>query len=191
MNMNEEMNLEETLDGLDSNDSLITKASSDIVVTKLDESEPLEGTNETAKVTPREEAFKILSKYEIKVREIDDISAKIKDVQSKIEETCPELFKEIKTLENDLAKKNEDLDIIKQVATPVFRKVVELNNNDKTLLYGKIQATYVFPTEKHKFDLKSFIEEQKDFYIDNISYFDPYSEITQVSDYVKFTVKKK
>ena len=88
-------------------------------------------------------------------------------------------------------KKNEDLDIIKQEATPVFRKVVELNNNDKTLLYGKIQATYVFPTEKHKFDLKLFIEEQKDFYIDNISYFDPYSEITQVSDYVKFTVKKK
>ena len=189
--MNEEMNLEEMLDSLDSNDSLITKASSDIVVTKLDESEPLEGTNETAKATPREEAFKILSKYEAKAKEIDEISSKIKDVQSKIEETCPELFKEIKTLENDLAKKNEALDIIKQEATPVFRKAVELDNGDKTLTYDKIQATYVFPTEKHKFNLKLFIEEQEDFYLDNISYFDPYSEITQVSDYVKFTVKKK
>ena len=64
-------------------------------------------------------------------------------------------------------------------------------NKYAEILYGKIQATYVYPTVKHQFDLKSFIEEQNEFYTEHLSVLDPYSTMTKVSDYVKYTVKKK
>ena len=138
----------------------------------------------------REKALLKLKEYEDITSDINKLNLEREDILSEIRESCPELVSKLEENEAITKLKNDKLKIIASEALPFFRIITNYDENNKTLIYGKVQGTYVYPSVKHQFDLKSFIEEEKDFYVENISMFDPYSKITDVSDYVKFTVKK-
>jgi hypothetical protein len=78
---------------------------------------------------------------------------------------------------------------IKETLVPLQKGAFEANDKDKTLIYNRIQSTYVEATEKNQFDLKTFRTEQKDFWEKNLDVLRPYAKITNVSDYVKVTIK--
>lgn len=138
----------------------------------------------------REKALLKLKEYEDVTSDINKLNLEREDILSEIRKSCPELVSKLEENEAATKLKDDKLKIIASEALPFFRIITNYSEDNKTLIYGKVQGTYVYPSVKHQFDLKSFIEEEKDFYTDNISMFDPYSKITNVSDYVKFTVKK-
>ena len=166
-------------------DSMITEASTDVVVKKDEDT-----SNEDEK-SPRDVVLDKIKEYESVSKEKAKIDSQIEEIEEQIRQACPELYSKLDEL-NTKSKSNADrLKEISSETTPFFAKAVEIDEEDKTLIYGKVQATYIYPTTKHQFDLKSFIEEQNEFYTDNISIFDPYSTFTEVSGYTKFTIKKK
>ena len=85
---------------------------------------------------------------------------------------------------------NSKMELIKKELLPMFQVAVAEDPDNKTLLCNKVQATYVYPTKKHSFDLKDFMEKESSFYFDNISKFAPYAKISDVSDSIKITIKK-
>ena len=163
---------------------LITNAELDIKVVKLDNSDEDEIRDK------REKALLKLKEYEDITSDINKLNSEREDILLEIRKSCPELVSKLEENEAITKLKNDKLKIIASEALPFFRVIANYDEDNKTLIYGKVQGTYVYPSVKHQFDLKSFIEEEKDFYVENISMFDPYSKITDVSDYVKFTVKK-
>lgn len=171
------------------NDSLATKASTDIKVVKDVVQEALEAHSEEK--TSREVALDKMKEYEETNARKVKLDSEIADLELEIRKICPDMFDKLDKLNEQLKKEEARLKEIATESTPFFAQAVKEDEDNKTLLYGKIQATYVYPTEKHQFDLKSFIAEQNDFYTEHLSILDPYSTITNVSDYVKYTIKKK
>lgn len=170
-------------------DSLATTASSDIKVVKDVVQEALEAHLEGK--TSREIALDKMKEYEETNARKVKLDSEIADLEIEIRKTCPEMFDKLDKLNEQLKKEEARMKEIAAESTSIFARAVEEDEDNKTLLYGKIQATYVYPTVKHQFDLKSFIEEQNEFYTEHLSVLDPYSTMTKVSDYVKYTVKKK
>lgn len=171
-------------------DSMITEASTDIVV-KKDEDTSIEDKSNEDESSPRDVVLDKIKEYESVSKEKTKLDLQIEEIEEQIRQACPELYSKLDELNTKSKSKADRLKEISSETTPFFAKAVEIDEGDKTLIYGKVQATYVYPTTKHQFDLKSFIEEQNEFYTDNISMFDPYSTFTEVSGYTKFTVKKK
>lgn len=170
-------------------DSLATVASSDIKVTRDVVEEALEAhTNEK---TCREAALDKMKDYEETNARKVKLDSEIADLEIEIRKQCPEMFDKLDKLNEQLKKEEARLKEIASESTPFFAQAVKEDEDNKTLLYGKVQATYVYATDKHQFDLKSFIEEENDFYTEHLSVLDPYTTITRVSDYVKYTIKKK
>ena len=170
-------------------DSLATTASSDIKVVKDVVQEALETHSEGK--TCREIALDKMKEYEETNARKVKLDSEIADLEIEIRKACPEMFDKLNKLNEQLKKEEARMKEIAVESTPFFAQAVEEDEDSKTLLYGKIQATYIYPTVKHQFDLKSFIEEQNEFYTEHLSVLDPYSTMTKVSDYVKYTVKKK
>lgn len=185
----EQMSLDDLLEETVTNtDSLVTKASSDIRVVKDEVSAAVE---QPVQKTCRDIAIEKMKEYDEVNAKKAKLEASIAEIEVKLREACPELYSELDNLNMQANTQANRLKEIASEATPFFAQAVKEDEDNKTLLYGKIQATYVYATEKHQFDLKSFIEENNEFYTEHLSVLDPYSTITKVSDYVKFTVKKK
>lgn len=108
---------------------------------------------------------------------------------SKIKVDNKELIDRINTLANEIKSLTDEQDDIKETLVPLQKGAFEANDKDKTLIYNRIQSTYVEATEKNQFDLKTFRVEQKDFWEKNLDVLRPYAKITNVSDYVKVTIK--
>lgn len=108
---------------------------------------------------------------------------------SKIKVDNKELIDKINSLANEIKSLTDEQDDIKETLVPLQKGAFEANDKDKTLIYNRIQSTYVEATEKNQFDLKSFRTEQKDFWEKNLDVLRPYAKITNVSDYVKVTIK--
>lgn len=188
--MKDQMSLDELLEELSGvteskvmND-LGVEASTDIKVVK-EEIAP-----EQKEITFREKSMNILKDYEEVIKENSDLAKRIEDLQATLRELHPDIFEQIDAVNATISSNESRLKQIASEACPIFEGAINEDEENKTLVYGKVQGTYVYPTEKHSFDLKSFIEENKEFYTENISILDPYAKITPVSAYVKFTVKK-
>ena len=108
---------------------------------------------------------------------------------SKIKVDNKELIDRINTLANEIKSLTDEQNDIKETLVPLQKGAFEANDKDKTLIYNRIQSTYVEATEKNQFDLKTFRVEQKDFWEKNLDVLRPYAKITNVSDYVKVTIK--
>lgn len=150
----------------------------------------VEPKEESKEITFREKSINLLKDYEEITKENSNLSKKIEDIQNSLRELHPDLYEQIDAINLTIASNESRLKQIASDACPLFEGAIKEDEENKTLVYGKVQGTYVYPTEKHQFDLKSFIDENKEFYTDNISILDPYAKITPVSAYVKFTVKK-
>lgn len=183
--------LEEMLNELDTGVS----ANSD-TIKSTDNSDILEADVDVnivkdSNITFREKVINKLKDYEDITNSQAKLEVEKEEVMNSIKKACPELFDRISKLDNEILAKDNQIDEMKKSITPLFEKAIKESSDNKTLLYGKVQGTYVDSTKKHSFDLKSFIDENKDFYTNNISIFDPYSKITDVAAYTKITVKKK
>lgn len=109
---------------------------------------------------------------------------------SKVRAQNIDLINKINDLTNELEVIGDNQDKIKEELLPMQKELFDANEKDKTLVYNKIQSTFVAATEKNQFDLKSFREEQKDFWEKNYSLLKDYAKITNVSEYLKITIKK-
>ena len=179
MKDNEQLSLEEILE-----------KDNDLGVTFSVDTNIVKEDSETKERTSKDALLDCIKDYDEAYTNASKIEIQIDEINKEIEKACPELFIKLNEAKAELEKENKKMNLAKTNALPHFSKVYALDNEEKTLFYGKTQATYVLPTQKHSFDLKTFIEEQKDFYLKNISILDPYSKITDVAGYVKFTVKK-
>ena len=117
-------------------------------------------------------------------QELDSLISKIK-IDNK------DLIDKINAKADEIKAAEEEQEKIKVELLPLQRDAYNFNKDDKTFKYNKIQSTYVEPSEKNQFDLKKFREEQLDFWKNNLEILEPYSKITQVSDYIKITISKK
>ena len=134
-----------------------------------------------------------LKNYENLNSKVEEITKEKAALMEKLKESNLELYEQIEQVEKQKSELDLQMGEIKQKVTPLFAKLIELDpeHDHKTKVLNKIQATYVFPTKKHSFDLKGFMEGEQKFYLDNITTFSQYSTISDVSAYTKFTVKKK
>jgi len=146
----------------------------------------------------RAKAMNKLAEYEAyqnKLSKLDGemslLNQELDSLISKIKLENKELIDKINSKADEIKVAQEEQEKIKADLLPLQRAAFNYDNNDKTFNYNKIQSTYVEPSEKNKFDLKKFREEQKDFWNNNLDILKPYSEITAVSDYIKITVSKK
>lgn len=131
-----------------------------------------------------------LKSYEDNYIEIEKYNKEKEALMEKLREACPDIYSEIDKINEEIKGREEELSSITSDLLPLYQRLINLDADNKTLAYGRVQGTYVYPTKKHQFDLKSFIANEHDFYLDNISTFNVYSKITDVSDYVKITIKK-
>lgn len=188
--MNEEqLSLLDELDEMLVNNDNVVTASADIKVIK---DEPLDVSinQDTLEKTFKDNIMNYLKEYEETTDDKVKLENEISEIEDKIREAVPELYAKLDILNVNLDEKNKKLKAISSACVDDFRSAVALNEDMKTLVYNKVQGTYVYPTKKHQFDLKAFIEDNKEFYTENLSILDPYSKITDVADYVKITVKK-
>lgn len=109
---------------------------------------------------------------------------------AKVRASNIDLINKINSLTNELESIDDEQSKIKEELLPMQKELFEANEKDKTLVYNKIQSTFVAATEKNQFDLKAFREEQKDFWEKNYSLLKDYAKITNVSEYLKVTIKK-
>lgn len=193
------MNLDELLNASSSegntmSGSLFADADVEVTITK----EEKEMTNQDFGELNRKKAMEKLEEYEaaeLKISKLDGemslLNQEFDDLISKIKLENKELIDKINDKANEIDAIKAEQEKIKEELVPLQREVYLVNNEDKTLKYNKIQSTYVAPTEKNQFDLKSFREEQGDFWKENLEVLQPYSKITPVSDYIKITISKK
>ena len=131
-----------------------------------------------------------LSRYDDLVKAEAKAASDYEEVYEELLKSNPELANKLKELDMQRSACNNEMDMIKKELLPMFQTAVVEDPENKTIVCNKIQATYVYPTKKHSFDLKDFMEKESSFYFDNISKFTPYAKISDVSDCVKITIKK-
>lgn len=149
--------------------------------------------NETDSNKIRTSIMNDLAGYEAAELNTNKLKIQRDELMMKLRETNPTIFEEIDKVDADLSLVSITQDNIKKTLKSKFSELLNITQDDelnKTLVYNKVQATYVYPTKKHSFDLKKFISEENEFYIDNISIMSPYATISDVSDSVKITIKK-
>lgn len=109
---------------------------------------------------------------------------------SKVRAQNIDLINKINSLTNELETTEKQQDKVKEDLLPLQRDLFLADESEKTLVYNKIQSTFVAATEKNQFDLKKFREEQKEFWKENLEILKPYAKITDVAAYLKITIKK-
>jgi seryl-tRNA synthetase len=179
------------------------EASSDVTVSKVPEESPvvespgfeentemLDALNKEEELSIKEKILKKLARYDTINSEQIKNAMKHEELYNKILQAVPELAEELRQLEETQNACENEIEVIKKELLPMFQVAVAEDPDNKTLLCNKVQATYVYPTKKHSFDLKDFMEKESAFYFDNISKFAPYAKISDVSDSVKVTIKK-
>lgn len=156
-----------------------------------------EMTKEEFAEVMRNQAMSKLEEYETLERGISTLEAQLalknqalETLIDTIRESNKELIDSINSLAMEIESKKEEQESIKEELLPLQRHIYDANNADKTLIFNKIQSTYVLPAEQNKFDLKKFREEQKEFWEEHLDVMKSYAKITSVSDYIKVTVKK-
>ena len=187
------MNLEDMLDNLNTNGATLAnvEATSDITITKVPtEVETPVDTALESSGSVKDNILKKLARYDELVKASNKAADDYDAFLEKLKEATPDLGSELtRALHTQEACENE-MEMIKKELLPMFQVAVVEDPDNKTLLCNKVQATYVYPTKKHSFDLKDFMEKESTFYFDNISKFAPYAKISDVSDSVKITIKK-
>ena len=175
---------------------LFTEADVDITIKEASDVEEVKKEEDTE--DNRKLAMDKLAEYEElenKATKLDAelslLNQELDTLISKIKLDNKELLDKINNISLDIENTKKAQDKVKEELLPLQRQVYLVNSEDKTLKFNKIQSTYVAPTEKNKFDLKKFREEQTDFWTENLAIFKPYAEITEVSDYLKITISKK
>lgn len=210
------MNLDELLNSTYNkavSETLYEKADVDVLVKKDDiaegqmsisdyfeqdtENEDKEITKQEFAELNRKKAMEKLEEYEAEEKkiirldgEMTLLNQELEYLISKIKQENKELIDKINDKANEIEAAKAMQESIKQQLLPLQREVYLADNEDKTLVFNKIQSTYVAATEKNQFDLKKFREEQKDFWKENLEILKPYAKITDVSDYLKITIKK-
>lgn len=161
------------------------------------ENEDKEMTKQEFAELNRKKAMEKLEEYEAEEKkiirldgEMTLLNQELEYLISKIKQENKELIDKINDKANEIEAAKAMQESIKQQLLPLQREVYLADNEDKTLVFNKIQSTYVAATEKNQFDLKKFREEQKDFWKENLEILKPYAKITDVSDYLKITIKK-
>lgn len=173
----EDMSLDDLLGSLSGNLENVTATTSVTV-------EPVEEETIKSKILKRLARYDDLNKkHEKAILDYDE-------VYQELLKASPELASKLKELEMTQDACDNEMELIKKELLPMFQVAVAEDPDNKTLLCNKVQATYVYPTKKHSFDLKGFMEKESSFYFDNISKFAPYAKISDVSDSVKVTIKK-
>lgn len=162
------------------------------------ENEDKEMTKQEFAELNRKKAMEKLEEYEAEEKkiirldgEMTLLNQELEYLISKIKQENKELIDKINDKANEIEAAKAMQESIKQQLLPLQREVYLADNEDKTLVFNKIQSTYVAATEKNQFDLKKFREEQKDFWKENLEVMQPYAKITAVSDYIKITISKK
>lgn len=164
------------------------KATTDVKVEK-EEIKP-EVKEEPVEETMKSKILKRLARYDDLVKAEAKSASDYDILYEELLNSNPELAEKLRQLDMTRDACNSEMEIIKKELLPMFQVAVAEDPENKTLLCNKIQATYVYPTKKHSFDLKDFMEKESSFYFDNISKFTPYAKISDVSDSVKITIKK-
>ena len=100
------------------------------------------------------------------------------------------LVNEINGLQIQLEEAADKQETIKNDLLPLQEKLFYTDEKEKTLIFNKIQSTFVEATVKNQFDLKKFREEEKTFWEEHLDVLRPYAKITDVAEYLKITVKK-
>jgi len=198
MNLDELLNTASSSEGNTMSGSLFADADVEVTITKENTEENTEMTNQDFGELNRKKAMEKLEEYEaaeLKISKLDGemslLNQEFDNLISKIKLDNKELIDKINNKANEIEAIKAEQEKIKEELVPLQREVYLVNNEDKTLKYNKIQSTYVAPTEKNQFDLKTFREEQGDFWKENLEVLQPYSKITPVSDYIKITISKK
>ena len=198
MNLDELLNTASSSEGNTMSGSLFADADVEVTITKESTEENTEMTNQDFGELNRKKAMEKLEEYEaaeLKISKLDGemslLNQEFDNLISKIKLDNKELIDKINNKANEIEAIKAEQEKIKEELVPLQREVYLVNNEDKTLKYNKIQSTYVAPTEKNQFDLKTFREEQGDFWKENLEVLQPYSKITPVSDYIKITISKK
>jgi len=148
------------------------------------------GFEEVKEATVKDTIVSRLSRYDDLVKAEAKAASDYDEVYEELLKSNPEIASKLKELDMKRDACNNEMEMIKKELLPMFQTAVAEDQDNKTILCNKIQATYVYPTKKHSFDLKDFMEKESAFYFDNISKFTPYAKITDVSDCVKITIKK-
>ena len=135
------------------------------------ENEDKEMTKQEFAELNRKKAMEKLEEYEAEEKkiirldgEMTLLNQELEYLISKIKQENKELIDKINDKANEIEAAKAMQESIKQQLLPLQREVYLADNEDKTLVFNKIQSTYVAATEKNQFDLKKFREEQKDFY---------------------------
>lgn len=184
-------------------DTLYTKADVEVTVTKEKPVE-VETTDEKPELTKEEfaakckkEAMEKLGEFEelenqkvVLNGEITKASQELEALFSKVRAANIELVNKINELNNEFEVVDEKQQKIKDELLPLQKEIYLVNDKDKTLVYNKIQSTYVAPTVKNQFDLKKFKEEQDAFWKEHADVLRPYAKFTDVSAYLKITIKE-
>lgn len=148
-------------------------------------------------VNYKEEAMKKLSAYEECIKkekqlnaDLDELEAKVAGLIEQVTIDNKELFDAIDAIKEELSSISEKEGALKEDLLPLQRELFKKDEEDKTLVFNKVQSTYVASTEKNQFDLKAFREEEPEFWEKNLDVMSPYAKITTVADYLKITIKK-
>ena len=189
-------NLEEMLEGMPDSETLFTKGDVEVVITKEEPEVDKELTKEEYAAKCKKEAMDKLSEFE----DIENKKTIINGELAKAQEELEKKLNEVRIANKDLLDKMDELEKefdvlderqskIKEDLLPLQQEIYLVNDKDKTLIYNKIQSTYVAATVKNQFDLKKFKEEQEEFWNNNLDILNPYAKFTDVSAYLKITVK--
>ena len=181
------------------NDGIILANADVEVQVKKDESEEEkpEMTKEEYATKLKKEAMEKLGVFEeLENRKTilsGDLAKATQDLEmlfSRVRAQNRELVDKIKQLEDELATTSATQDKVREELLPIQQDLYNTDNKEKTLIYNKIQSTFVAPTEKNQFDLKKFREEQNDFWKEHYNLLKDYAKITDVASYLKITIKK-
>lgn len=145
----------------------------------------------------KKEAMDKLGEYEAKEKEKTVLSGRIEEAQAKLDVLIDEvmaanfgLVNEINGLKQQLEEVEQKQEDLKKDLLPLQEKLFYTDEKEKTLLYNKIQSTFVEATVKNQFDLKKFREEETSFWEEHLDVLRPYAKITDVAEYLKITIKK-
>lgn len=145
----------------------------------------------------KKQAMDKLGEYEAQEKEKAILTGRLEEAMAKLDVLIDEvraqnigLVNEINGLQIQLEEAADKQETIKNDLLPLQEKLFYTDEKEKTLIFNKIQSTFVEATVKNQFDLKKFREEEKTFWEEHLDVLRPYAKITDVAEYLKITVKK-
>ena len=145
----------------------------------------------------KREAMDKLGEYEAQEKEKAILTGRLEEALAKLDVLIDEvraqnigLVNEINGLQIQLEEAADKQETIKNDLLPLQEKLFYTDEKEKTLIFNKIQSTFVEATVKNQFDLKKFREEEKTFWEEHLDVLRPYAKLTDVAEYLKVTVKK-